>query len=63
MDQNEALDLLQFKIADEGLPYAILYYSQWNVIEDQKFHELKAKFIEAYEELEDYVTETLGVDC
>jgi len=54
---NEGYDYeyLQYKIEDEGFDYAICYYSNWKHLEDEKFHELRDKFIEAKRELQTYI--------
>jgi len=43
------------KIEDEGFCYAFIYYSDFDSVDDEKFHELRKNFIKAQQELDDYI--------
>lgn len=59
-EQQEAIDSLLFKIGDEGFDYCFDGYSNWNEIEDKEFHELRAQYLAAKEELNDYIKDNFG---
>jgi len=40
---------------DEGFDYCFRHYSSFEEIKDEKFHELRLKYIQIAEELENYV--------
>ena len=44
-----------FRVEEDGLDYAFRCYSDYSNIKDTKFHELRAAYIKAAEELEAYV--------
>ena len=46
---------LNAKMRDEGFDYCFRHYSSFKEIKDDKFHELRLKYIQAAEELEKYV--------
>ena len=46
---------LYAKMRDEGFHYCFKHYSSFEEIEDEKFHELRKKYLEIAEELESYV--------
>jgi hypothetical protein len=49
------LTYLNAKMRDEGFDYCFRHYSSFDEIKDEKFHELRLKYIEIAEELENYV--------
>jgi len=49
------LAYLNAKMRDEGFDYCFRHYSSFEEIKDEKFHELRLKYIEIAEELENYV--------
>ena len=51
----EDLTYLNAKMRDEGFDYCFRHYSSFEEIKDEKFHELRLKYIEIAEELENYV--------
>lgn len=51
----ENLEYLNAKMRDEGFDYCFRHYSSFEEIKDEKFHELRLKYIQAAEELEKYV--------
>ena len=44
-----------YTVEDEGLDYAMCNYSDWSDIKDTKFHELRNTFLNAKNELEQYI--------
>jgi hypothetical protein len=40
----------------EGLHYCFKHYSSFKEIDDEKFHELREKYLEIAQELEQYIT-------
>ena len=51
----EDLTYLKAKMRDEGFDYCFRHYSSFEEIKDEKFHELRLKYIQIAEELENYV--------
>ena len=51
----EDLTYLNAKMRDEGFDYCFRHYSSFEEIKDEKFHELRLKYIQIAEELENYV--------
>ena len=57
-DLYQELDDLTFlnaKMRGEGFDYCFRHYSSFEEIKDEKFHELRLKYIQIAEELEKYV--------
>jgi hypothetical protein len=57
-DLHQELDELTYlnaKMRDEGFDYCFRHYSSFEEIKDEKFHELRLKYIQIAEELENYV--------
>ena len=57
-DLHQELDDLSYlnaKMRDEGFDYCFRHYSSFEEIKDEKFHELRLKYIQIAEELENYV--------
>ncbi len=57
-DLHQELDDLTYlnaKMRDEGFDYCFRHYSSFEEIKDEKFHELRLKYIQIAEELENYV--------
>ena len=53
----EDKEYMRSKINNEGFHYCFMYYSSFNDIEDEKFHELRLAYIEAVKNLENYINE------
>ena len=53
--EAENWTFLHTKMRDEGFHYCFKDYSSFEEIEDEKFHELRKKYLEIAEELESYV--------
>ena len=43
------------KIDNEGFDYTFINYSSFEDIKDEKFHELRMKYVESQKELENYL--------
>ena len=57
-DLHQELDdliYLNAKMRDEGFDYCFRHYSSFEEIKDEKFHELRLKYIQIADELENYV--------
>ena len=57
-DLHQELDDLTYlnvKMRDEGFDYCFRHYSSFEEIKDEKFHELRLKYIQIADELENYV--------
>ena len=48
---------LRSTINNEGFDYAFTHYSDFSEIKDKKFHELRKKYLEAQEALQNYINE------
>ncbi len=55
--ENNKFDDVQYRIDNEGIDYCFEFYSNFNDIEDERFHELRLRFIQVMGELRDYVNE------
>ena len=53
--QDEIIELLKFKMDEEGFDYCFTDYSEWEDIEDEKFHKLRKNYVKSKKALEDYV--------
>jgi len=49
---------MEQKIEKEGFHYAFVGYSDFDEVKDEKFHELRKKYLKALKELGDY----MGID-
>lgn len=47
-------EYVQACVENEGLDYAFRHYSDFEKIEDEKFHELRKAYVKAAEELVEY---------
>ena len=47
------------KMRDEGFHYCFKHYSRFEEIKDEKFHELRLKYLESANNLESYILENL----
>jgi len=55
--ENNKFDDVQYHIDNEGMDYCFEFYSNFNDISDERFHELRLRFIQAMCDLRDYVNE------
>ena len=56
MTKKEAAKLM-YCIEDERFDYAIKWKSSWKEIKDEKFHKLRAEYLEALDKLAGYIEE------
>jgi guanylate kinase len=54
-DDLENLQMVQYRMNQEGFHYCFKHYSSFNEIEDEKFHQLRNQYLESAKLLEDYV--------
>lgn len=61
MDNNE-LDrkledwqMVRYRMDNEGVDYCFKHYSSFEEIKDEKFHELRNKFLTSLDEIQNYV--------
>jgi len=47
----------QYRMKEEGFHYCFKHYSRWEKIEDEKFHELRNKYLDSAKELEQYIND------
>ena len=59
LNQVEELQLVQYRIRAEGLHYCFKHYSSFEEIGDEKFHELRKKYLTISDELESYISEKI----
>jgi hypothetical protein len=52
---KQDLSDVQYRIENEGFDYCFRCYSNFEEINDEKFHELRKAYIKAAKELENYV--------
>ena len=56
-EESDKWNALQYHMGNEGIDYCFEFYSNFMEIEDERFHELRLKFIESMCELRNYVNE------
>lgn len=54
-EQLENFEMVKARIRQEGFHYCFKHYSNFNEIEDERFHELRKQYLETAEMLEKYV--------
>ena len=54
--ERDNWESLEYRIEAEGFDYCFDGYSSWKEIEDDEFHYLREKYLEAMENLHSYVT-------
>ena len=54
-EQLEEFEMVRYRIENEGFHYCFKHYSSFKEVEDEKFHELRKKYLEISQELEEYV--------
>lgn len=59
MARLDEWERLQYRMEEEGIAYCFRYYSDWTAIDDERFHELKNKLIDAIVEMEEYVQQQI----
>lgn len=54
-DELENWQSVQYRMDEEGFDYCFENYSNWDEIEDEKFHELRLAFLFTMNELREYI--------
>ena len=54
-EEQENWEFLYAKMRDEGFHYCFKHYSNFEEIDDKKFHTLRLQYLKVAKELEDYV--------
>ena len=54
-EQLEEFEMVRYRMENEGFNYCFKHYSSFKEVEDEKFHELRKKYLEISQELEEYV--------
>ena len=54
-EQLEEFEMVRYRMENEGFHYCFKHYSSFREVEDEKFHELRKKYLEVSRELEEYV--------
>ncbi len=54
-DELEKFEMVRYRMEAEGFHYCFKHYSSFKEVEDEKFHELRKKYLEISNELEEYV--------
>ena len=54
-EQLEEFEMVRYRMENEGFNYCFKHYSSFKEVEDEKFHELRIKYLEISQELEEYV--------
>ncbi len=62
MEDND-FSYVRCKMDNEGFHYCFTKYSDFEEIKDEKFHELRLKFVNAANELEVYINKKAGEEA
>jgi hypothetical protein len=54
-EEAENWNNVYYRMNQEGFHYCFKHYSSFKEIEDEKFHELRKKYLEVSQELEQYI--------
>jgi hypothetical protein len=54
-DELEKFEMVRYRMENEGFHYCFKHYSSFKEVQDEKFHELRRKYLEISQELEEYV--------
>ena len=54
-DELEKFEMVRYRMENEGFHYCFKNYSSFKEVQDGKFHELRRKYLEISQELEEYV--------
>lgn len=58
-DELENMEMVHYRMDAEGFHYCFKHYSDFNEINDEKFHELRLKYLNVANELENYINEKI----
>ena len=56
-EETDKWNAVQYRMDNEGIDYCFEFYSNFKEIEDERFHELRLRFIQSMCDLRDYVNE------
>jgi hypothetical protein len=56
-NQKDQFKHVQYRMDAEGFHYCFESYSNFEDVEDERFHELRLAYLKAAKELEDYVNQ------
>jgi len=59
-EEKELWESVHYRKEEEGMHYCFVHYSYWEDIKDEKFHELRLKYIEAAKNLEEYINKKVN---
>ncbi len=54
-DELEKFEMVRYRMENEGFHYCFKHYSSFKEVQDEKFHELRRKYLEISHELEEDV--------
>jgi len=54
-DELEKFEMVRYRMDAEGFHYCFKHYSSFKEVQDEKFHELRRKYLEISHVLEEYV--------
>jgi hypothetical protein len=54
-DELEKFEMVRYRMENEGFHYCFKHYASFKEVQDEKFHELRKKYLEISHELEEYV--------
>ena len=54
-EELEDWQMVQYRMGNEGIDYCFKHYSSFEEIKDEKFHELRNKFLTSLDEIQNYV--------
>ena len=54
-EELENFEMVRYRMENEGFHYCFKHYSSFKEVQDEKFHELREKYLEISHELEGYV--------
>jgi len=54
-EEAENWNAVYYRMNQEGFHYCFKHYSSFKEIKDEKFHELREKYLEVAKELEEYI--------
>ena len=56
----EDWQMVRYRMDNEGIDYCFKHYSSFEEIKDEKFHELRNKFLTSLDEIQNYVDATIN---
>ena len=54
-EELENWEAVHYRMDNEGIDYCFKHYSSFEEIKDEKFHELRNKFLTSLDEIQNYV--------